>query len=517
MGKKSNPFPSFFILIFVTSGLLSRTASLFPSDLQSLYIDTRLRLDAKAKTSASIDYGNITQVIPAAVLYPESQDDIAALITFSFESPVPFLIAAKGMGHSVNGQAMAPDGVVVNMRSLNNEENGSRINVSRSTTSMAINWYVDAGGEQLWIDVLRATLEYGLAPRSWTDFLYLTVGGTLSNAGISGQTFRYGPQISNVYELDVVTGKGELVTCSKHTNSKLFYAVLGGLGQFGIITRARIALEKAPSTVKWMSLYYVDFFAFTRDQEILISTHTSHENKTFDYIEGTLVMQHDTSDDPRITSLAKQYGIVYTIEVAKYYDDLTINQDTVDEELKLLLEGLSFIPGMITTTDVSYLDFLNRVRSKALKVQSQEQGDVLHPWLNLFIPKSRIFDFNSGVFKGILLKQNKTALNRFYPMNRNKWEGRMSSVIPDEDIFYHLALLRSSGIHDLEFFQRQNREILEFCDKAGIEIKQYLPHHESKAEWIKHFGPKWNTFKARKAMFDPKAILSPGQRIFNSL
>ncbi|KAL9275371.1 Cytokinin dehydrogenase 4-like protein [Drosera capensis] len=33
--------------------------------------------------------------------------------------------------------------------------------------------------------------------------LYLTVGGTLSNAGISGQTFRYVPQISNVYELDV--------------------------------------------------------------------------------------------------------------------------------------------------------------------------------------------------------------------------------------------------------------------------------------------------------------------------
>jgi cytokinin dehydrogenase len=32
------------------------------------------------------------------------------------------------------------------------------------------------------------------------------VGGTLSNAGISGQAFHHGPQISNVYELDVVTG-----------------------------------------------------------------------------------------------------------------------------------------------------------------------------------------------------------------------------------------------------------------------------------------------------------------------
>ena len=38
------------------------------------------------------------------------------------------------------------------------------------------------------------------------------------------------------------SGKGELVTCSQNNNSELFYGVLGGLGQFGVITRARIPL-----------------------------------------------------------------------------------------------------------------------------------------------------------------------------------------------------------------------------------------------------------------------------------
>ena len=67
--------------------------------------------------------------------------------------------------------------------------------------------YVDVWGGELWVDVLNWTLSHGgLAPRSWTDYLYLSVGGTLSNAGISGQAFHHGPQISNVYELDVVTG-----------------------------------------------------------------------------------------------------------------------------------------------------------------------------------------------------------------------------------------------------------------------------------------------------------------------
>lgn len=65
---------------------------------------------------------------------------------------------------------------------------------------------MDVGGEQLWIDVLNATLAHGVTPVSWTDYLYITVGGTLSNGGISGQSFRYGPQVSNVVEMDVVTG-----------------------------------------------------------------------------------------------------------------------------------------------------------------------------------------------------------------------------------------------------------------------------------------------------------------------
>lgn len=49
------------------------------------------------------------------------------------------------------------------------------------------------------------------------------------------------------------TGKGEVVTCSEKQNTDLFYGVLGGLGQFGIITRARIALEKAPKMVQLKS------------------------------------------------------------------------------------------------------------------------------------------------------------------------------------------------------------------------------------------------------------------------
>jgi cytokinin dehydrogenase len=190
----------FMVIIFIYISPLIMSS---PPKLQNLPISNTLRNDPDAISQASSDYGNIVKEIPAAVLYPSSINDIARLVKFAHNNSSPFNIAAAGQSHSVRGQAMARDGVVVNMRALEERINGSGIVVSRSPS---LGFFADVGGEQLWEDVLHATLEHGLSPVSWTDYLYLTVGGTLSNAGISGQTFRFGPQISNVFEMDVITG-----------------------------------------------------------------------------------------------------------------------------------------------------------------------------------------------------------------------------------------------------------------------------------------------------------------------
>ncbi|CAH1419826.1 unnamed protein product [Lactuca virosa] len=488
----------------------------FSSSLPNETIDTKLCKDTSCIKIASSDYGNIIQELPFGVLYPSSVSDIKHLVESSYNSTTPFTIAARGNGHSVRGQAMAKDGVVVNMGSISSNEN-KRISVSGNSS---VGFYADVGGEQLWINVLGTTLEHGLAPVSWTDYLYLTVGGTLSNAGISGQSSFHGPQISNVLEMDVITGKGDFITCSKNMNSDLFYAVLGGLGQFGIITRARIVLDKAPNRVKWVRTIYKDFSKFTKDQEHLISI------DGFDYVEGSLIMKNtpasdffSPSDESMINSLASENGILYSLEAVKYYDDHIIN--TIDEELEMILKGLSFESGFLFKKDATFFDFLNRVRDEELLLQSIGLWDVPHPWLNLFIPRSGIMDFNEGVFVDIIQKQNRSSSGPFlvYPINRKKWDDNMSVVIPedDEDMFYTVALLNSAKDYkDWVIMDEQNTEILKFCDKSGIKVKQYFPHYGKKEEWMKHFGKKWDIFKKRKAQFDPKMILSPGQRIFNS-
>ncbi|KAI4335292.1 hypothetical protein L6164_013953 [Bauhinia variegata] len=498
------------IFILILLWLASTAAQWSPLQAPKELAQNLVR-DPVLLSEASTDYGHIVHENPVAVFKPSSVSDIAGLIKFSNSLPIPFTVAARGQAHSVHGQAMARDGVAVNMTELNDYRKGSGIVVKVSGK------YADVGGEQIWIDVLHATLEYGLTPLSWTDYLYLTLGGTLSNAGISGQAFQFGPQISNVHELELVTGKGDIVTCSATKNSNLFYAVLGGLGQFGIITRARVALGPAPTRVKWLHLLYNDFSAFSGDQEHLISL---AENAP-DYVEGFLLLNQPPLDlsfypaavQPRITSLVTQYSIIYIIELVKYYDDQS--QENVDQEVEDLVRGLKFVPRFMFEKDASYEEFLNRVHSDELVLRSQGLWDLPHPWLNIFVPKSRISDIDEGVFKGIILKQNLTAgLVLIYPMNRSKWDDRMSAVTPDEDVFYNVAFLHTSGFDQLKAFQAQNQEVLQFCEDAGIKYKQYLPQDKTKQEWKEYFGPKWKTFQERKAEFDPKHILAPGQGIF---
>lgn len=93
----------------------------------------------------------------------------------------------------------------------------------------------------------------------------------------------------------------------------------------------------------------------------------------------------------------------------------------------------------------------------------------------------------------------------------------MSAVIPDEDVFYAVGLLHSSGFNEWQAFDEVNKQLLQFCQDAGIMVKQYLPHYETQEDWKNHFGSNWQSFQEMKTKSDPNTILAPGQRIFNSL
>ncbi|WVZ98288.1 hypothetical protein U9M48_043750, partial [Paspalum notatum var. saurae] len=465
-------------------------------------------------STAAWDFGNLSSFMPAAVLHPGSVDDIATTVRHVFlrGEHSMLTVAARGHGHSLRGQCQAAGGIVIKMESLQ---------TARMKVHSGASPYIDASGGELWINVLHETLKYGLAPKSWTDYLHLTVGGTLSNAGVSGQTFRHGPQISNVNELEIVTGRGDIVTCSLEQNSDLFHGALGGLGQFGIITRARIALEPAPKMVRWIRVLYSDFTSFTEDQEMLISA-----ERTFDYIEGLVIINRTgvlnnwrSSFNPQDPLWASQFEtdgrVLFCLEMTKNYNPE--EADNMEQEVNNLLYQLRYIPLSLFHTDVTYIEFLDRVHASEAKLRAKGMWEVPHPWLNLMIPKSSIHSFAREVFGNILEDSNNGPI-LLYPVNRFRWDNRTSVVIPDEEVFYLVGFLSSapslSGPHSVEHTLNLHRQIIEFSYKAGIGVKQYLPNYNTEQEWKAHFGARWETFQQRKNAYDPLAILAPGQGIF---
>ena len=89
------------------------------------------------------------------------------------------------------------------------------------------------------------------------------------------------------------------------------------------------------------------------------------------------------------------------------------------QEVGEMLKKLQYIPATEFTTDLPYVNFLNRVHKAEVKLRSKGLWEVPHPWLNLFIPKSRIDEFDKGVFRGILGNKTSGPI-LIYPMNKNK-------------------------------------------------------------------------------------------------
>ncbi|KAL8171238.1 hypothetical protein V2J09_023042 [Rumex salicifolius] len=486
----------------------------------------RATVGLRSTASAGKDFGGMVARPPAAVVKPLSPDDVAAVIRAAASaSPGSITVAARGNGHSINGQAMAggDGGIVVDMRSIGDlycqiVDGGCEGGLG----------YADVSGGALWEDVLKRCVSYGLAPRSWTDYLGLTVGGTLSNAGVSGQAFRYGPQTSNVTELEVVTGKGEIVICSQQRNSELFFSVLGGLGQFGIITRARILLQTAPDMVRWIRLVYTDFNEFTQDMEFLV-TQPEKPGESFDYVEGFAFVN---SNDPvngwdsvplvpnqwfNPNRLPKNAGsILYCIELALHYK----HQDSpsiVDMDVDGIVERLRFVEGLRFQVDLSYTEFLLRVKKVEQQAKANGIWDAPHPWLNMFVSKRDIADFDRTVFKR-MLNRGIGGPMLVYPLLRSRWDSRSSVALPEGEIFYIVALLRFALPYpkgpSVEEMVAQNKEIIHLCNKKGFSFKLYLPHYHKQEEWKQHFGGQWSRFVDRKERFDPKNVLAPGQKIF---
>src|SRR5699024_11588446 len=73
-------------------------------------------------------------------------------------------------------------------------------------------------------DLVDATLPHKLAPFVIPQLKTITLGGAVTGMGVESTSFRNGLPHESVLEMDILTGTGEIVTCSREKNVDLFRA-----------------------------------------------------------------------------------------------------------------------------------------------------------------------------------------------------------------------------------------------------------------------------------------------------
>lgn len=438
--------------------------------------DGSLLTDGASLSAAADDFGHLVQRQPTAVLKPGSVNDVVEMVRFARRNRIK--VAARGQGHSTQGQSQVEAGVVVDMSTL-----GAVHEVN------AADALVDGGAR--WIDLLQQTVPQGLTPPTLVDFLELSVGGTLSLGGIGSQSFRYGPQVDNVLELRVVTGEGELVTCSPSHNRDLFEAARSGLGQFGLIVGARVRLVPAPPSARLYESFYNDLPAFLSDLERLI------DDGRFDTVQGFAVPDGAG-------------GWLYQLETTKYFAPGGEPDDAA------LLAGLSFIPGTQTAQDVPYFDYLNRLAPVVAFLRQVGAWFVPHPWVNLFVPAAQARTFIGETLSNLAAEDVGQGPILIYPFNRGLFTAPFFRV-PDGRHFFVFSLLRNALPPTPERANglvAANRALFERATELGGKRYPFDSVPMTRHDWQKHYQPAWGRFVSAKRAYDPEGILTPGQGIF---
>ena len=178
---------------------------------------------------------------PALVVRAASTDDVARTVRFARSEGRP--IAVRGGGHSVAGFSTCDDGIVLDLSQLND--------VALDAKSQR----AFAGGGTRWKDFDAATQQHGLA----------TTGGLVSSTGIGGLTLgggfghlvrKYGLTCDNLLSAEVVTADGTVVHASESQNPELFWALRGGGGNFGVVTRFELDLHPVGPIVLGGPIFY---------------------------------------------------------------------------------------------------------------------------------------------------------------------------------------------------------------------------------------------------------------------
>ncbi len=164
---------------------------------------------------------------PAAIVRCAETDDVLHAISYARENKLE--ISIRGGGHNIAGSALCDNGVMIDLSNMKTV----KVDAQKRRA------YVEPGATLGDFD--KAVQVHGLATpvgiNSTTGIAGLTLGG-----GFGWLTRKYGMTIDNLVSAEMVTADGKKIHVSEDENTDLFWAIRGGGGNFGVVTRFEFAL-----------------------------------------------------------------------------------------------------------------------------------------------------------------------------------------------------------------------------------------------------------------------------------
>ena len=155
---------------------------------------------------------------PEAVVRPHTVEEAAAAVALAASAGLP--IAVRSGGH---GLMPVTDGLVIDLAEF-------------SAIDVGDDGLVTVGGGAHWGDVVTALAPLGLAVSSG-DTREVGVGGLALGGGIGWLVRGQGLAIDRLREAELVTAAGDVLTVNAEQHPELFWALRGGNGNFGVVTR----------------------------------------------------------------------------------------------------------------------------------------------------------------------------------------------------------------------------------------------------------------------------------------
>ena len=165
---------------------------------------------------------------PALIARCQNAEDVCKAVDFAREREL--LVAVRGGGHSWPGKSVCDDGLMLDLADMQTVD----VNTDAQTA------WCEGGALLGHLD--DATLAHGL----------VTTAGVVSHTGVGGFTLgggfgrlnrMYGLTIDNVLGAEIITADGQVRTVTADNEPDLFWAIRGGGGNFGVVSKFHYQLH----------------------------------------------------------------------------------------------------------------------------------------------------------------------------------------------------------------------------------------------------------------------------------